>query len=292
MDQSDKRLDDLNMAHIPTYTLYGERADPQEWLHWETIPARSRLYGFHIGEHRHEQLLQLLLIDSGSAKAGLDGVTTDLKTGDLVLIPTMVVHEYWFSQDVDGLVITLFQSDIAALGFSFERAVVVEKAREARKLVDQVIAELRSPGVKHELVQNALLTLLFAVIERASAASVSANSPADRTQSLAMRFRDLVEKNFKSTRKVSDLADELGVSHTHLNRVCAAVLGGPAQSVINRRLATEARRYLMFSDLPVKLVASELGFDDPAYFARFVSRHLGKSPLAVRAERQSITPRL
>jgi AraC family transcriptional activator of pobA len=291
MDQTDKRLDDLNMAFIPTYALYGERADPQEWLHWETIPARSRLHGFHINEHRHEQLLQVLLVDAGSAKAGVDGVTISLEPGDLVLIPALVVHEYWFSEDVDGLVVTLFESDIRALGFAFERAVVLQDAREPRRLADQVIAELCSPGVKHKLVQNALLTLLFAAIERASAASITSDSPADRRQILAKRFRDLVEKTFRSTRKVSVLAEQLGVSHTHLNRVCSAVLGGPAQSVVNRRLATEARRYLMFSDLPVKLVASELGFDDPAYFARFVSRHLGKSPLLIRAERQTITPR-
>lgn len=291
MDQTDKRLDDLNMAQIPTYTLYGERAEPQEWLHWETIPARSRLHGFHISEHRHEQLLQVLLVDTGSATAGLDGLNVALEPGDLVLIPAMVVHEYWFSEDVDGVVITLFESDIRALGFAFERAVVVQNALEPRSLVDQVIAELRSPGVKHELVQNALLTLLFASIERASAASISSTSSAGGTQMLAKRFRELVEKNFRETRNISDFANQLGVSHTHLNRVCSAVLGGPAQSVINRRLATEARRYLMFSDLPIKLVASELGFDDPAYFARFVSRHLGKSPLLVRAERQSIKPR-
>lgn len=279
------------MVHIPTYTLYGERTEPQDWLHWETIPARSRLHGFHIGGHRHEHLLQVLLIDTGSAKAGLDEQILALEPGDLVLIPAMVVHEYWFSEDVDGLVLTLFESDIRALGFSFERAIVVHEAHEPRRLVDQVIAELRSPGVKHDLVQNAQLTLLFAAIERASAASVSATSPSDRTHILAKRFRELVEQNFRSTPKVSDLAAKLGVSHTHLNRVCSAVLGGPAQSVINRRIATEARRYLMFSDLPIKLVASELGFDDPAYFARFVSRHLGKSPLAVRSERHDVKAR-
>src|SRR5690606_25518557 len=127
-----------------------------------------------------EQLLQVLLVDTGSATAGLDGVTVALEPGDLVLIPAMVVHEYWFSEDVDGVVITLFESDIRALGFTFERAVVVQHAREPRSLVDQVIAELRSPGVKHELVQNALLTLLFASVERASAASIGLTSSAGR----------------------------------------------------------------------------------------------------------------
>ncbi|MBK1795889.1 helix-turn-helix domain-containing protein [Devosia sp. WQ 349] len=291
MDQGDKKLDDLNMSHIPTYTLYGELTDPHEWLHWETIQARSRLHGFHIEKHRHEQLLQVLVIDGGAATAVLDGVQVSLQAGDLVLIPTMVVHEYWFSEEVDGLVLTLFETDIRALGFAFDQALVIRCVVDARSLVDQVIGELRSPGAKHELVQNALLTLLFAAIERASAASIQSDSPLQRNQLLFDRFRGMVEQTYRSSRSVSVLAQQLGVSHTHLNRVCHAMLRSSAQSVINRRLATEARRYLMFSDLSVKLVASELGFDDPAYFARFVTRHLGKSPLQVRADRQNIIRR-
>jgi AraC family transcriptional activator of pobA len=285
MDQQRKGLDDLNMKHIPTYALYGERADQQEWLHWETIPARSRLHGFHIDQHRHENLMQILVLEAGSAAAQLDGLQVTLAPGDLVLVPAMVVHEYRFSEDVDGMVITLFEGDARALGFSFDRAAVVRDEGDISARVHQLIDEVRQPGLRHALVLNALLTLLLASIQRQSLAASALHDRADRAHDLTRKFRELVEHDYRSRRSVAGYAEGLGISHTHLNRVCQSVLGASAQAIINRRVATEARRYLLFSDLPVKVVAGELGFEDPAYFARFVKRHLGKPPAAVRDER-------
>jgi AraC family transcriptional activator of pobA len=277
------------MNSIPTYALYGERIDQQDWLHWETIPARSRLHGFHIGQHRHENLLQILVLQAGAAQANFDGQQTELGRGDVVLVPAMVVHEYRFSEDVDGYVLTVFASDAKSLGFVFERAAVLRGQEALWPLVDQLIGEAQRPGLRHDLVLNALLTLLFASIQRASLATISPQTKTDRSHALASRFRELVEEQYRMQRSVSAYAARLGISHTHLNRVCQAVLGMPSLEIINRRLATEARRYLLFSDLPIKVVAGELGFDDPAYFARFCQRRLGKSPLAIRAERHAPT---
>ena len=45
---------------IPTFVLYGEVEDPSDTdrVHCETIQARSRLHGYKIEPHRHENLLQ------------------------------------------------------------------------------------------------------------------------------------------------------------------------------------------------------------------------------------------
>ena len=131
MDGARKGLDDPNMNHIPTFALFGERATQQDWLHWETIPARSRLHGFHITAHRHENLMQVLLLEQGMAEAQLDGAHYQLLPGSMVLVPAMVVHEYRFSRDVDGLVVTLFEADARALGFVFETALVAGQGAEA-----------------------------------------------------------------------------------------------------------------------------------------------------------------
>ena len=62
MDGERKVLHYRNMASIPVYALYGEDSGQfaNDWLHWETIQSRSRLYGYEIAPHRHEQLFQVL----------------------------------------------------------------------------------------------------------------------------------------------------------------------------------------------------------------------------------------
>jgi len=53
--------------------------------------------------------------------------------------------------------------------------------------------------------------------------------------------------------------------------------------VINARILHEAQRELVYTSLPVKQLAAELGFDDDAYFSRFFRKHTGVSPKVFRA---------
>ena len=81
---------------------------------------------------------------------------------------------------------------------------------------------------------------------------------------------------------MADYAQQIGISHTHLNRVSRQVLGASALAVIERRVALEARRQLQFSTLSIKQIGAELGYEDPAYFTRFATRLLGMAPSAFR----------
>jgi AraC family transcriptional activator of pobA len=48
-------------------------------------------------------------------------------------------------------------------------------------------------------------------------------------------------------------------------------------------MGLEARRYLIYTSMPVKDVSDALGFSDPAYFTRFFKRQTGSAPIAFRA---------
>ncbi|HEY9009796.1 MAG TPA: helix-turn-helix domain-containing protein, partial [Devosia sp.] len=60
--------------------------------------------------------------------------------------------------------------------------------------------------------------------------------------------------------------------------------------LIERRIALEARRQLRFSNLSIKQIAAELGYDDPAYFTRFATRALGTPPSNYRAASRTLPP--
>ena len=60
-------------------------------------------------------------------------------------------------------------------------------------------------------------------------------------------------------------------------------LGRTAGACVRDRLALEAKRLLLHTDMTAAEVADRLGFGDPAYFARFFRREAGSPPSAYRA---------
>lgn len=285
MDRPGNRLHYPNMNLIPTYALYGEQDSKQDWLHWETIPARSRLHGFRIAPHRHEHLFQVLSLTAGTARLDLDGEEFDLEAGCLVLVPAMVVHGYDFSADVDGVVLTLFERDVRALDFVFDYPAIIRAgAAPVIEAMEGLLGEADNPGERHDLAMRTRLCLLLLSLHRARSHSVAGDGQAGRMQAHAVLFRQSVEQRFRQTRRIADYAREIGVSPTHLNRICRQVLGASALTIIERRIALEARRHLLFSTRSIQQIGAELGYEDPAYFTRFITRMLGMSPGAFRRQ--------
>jgi AraC family transcriptional activator of pobA len=52
--------------------------------------------------------------------------------------------------------------------------------------------------------------------------------------------------------------------------------------LIVERIIREARRNLVYTNLPVSTIAYALGFNDPAYFSRLFSGETGLSPRGFR----------
>lgn len=297
MDRRDKELDYSNMEAIPTYALYGENENSGEsWLHWETITSRSRLHGFRISPHRHDQLYQILYLRGGAATVMLDGDTFEISPPAIVIVPPLTVHSFVFSEGVDGFVLTFYIQDVrnglADIGNAMDglmRPRILKPvagvlgADELDHTVERLIAEADRSAPGQVAALRARLSLLLVAAHRLDLAAArsdeSGNAPADRH---AHAFLGLVDRHFRDTRKVGFYAGRLGITPTHLNRVCRQVLGLSALTIIERRILLEARRYLQFSNLSIKEIGIVLGYPDPAYFSRFMSRRLGQGPQAIR----------
>jgi AraC family transcriptional activator of pobA len=276
----------LNMNFIPTYALYGETQSEhrQDWLHWETIQSRSRLHDYRIAPHRHEQFFQVLYLTAGRAEMVLDGDSHVLLPECVAVVPAGVVHGYQFSADVRGMVVTLMERDLEGLGLPRPGAMVIrQNCAEIAVTLGRLAAEADRPGSGHDVAMRAHLALLVVALLRAAPERTGADAPA-RTAQLVAAFRDQVEQRFRQTRRVADYAGAVGVSHTHLNRLCRQVLGRSALAVIEERIALEARRLLLFSTLSIKQIGAELGYEDPGYFSRFITRMFGMAPAALREQ--------
>ena len=81
---------------------------------------------------------------------------------------------------------------------------------------------------------------------------------------------------------MKEAAAELSVTPTHLSRLTRSATGQSASHLILERVIREARRNLVYTNLPISTIAYALGFNDPAYFSRIFAAATGLSPSSFR----------
>lgn len=99
---------------------------------------------------------------------------------------------------------------------------------------------------------------------------------------LYRRFLYLVTSNVDGHRSVKSYADELCVSPKYLTSVCRQHGKMAASEIITTRLVARIKHLLLYSDMSVKEIASQLNFDNLSFFGKFVKKHLGQSPVNFR----------
>ena len=105
-------------------------------------------------------------------------------------------------------------------------------------------------------------------------------------QRLMEAFVNLLEKDYRTGRTLAEYAKDLGVTPTHLTRVCQQVNGKSASRLIQERVLAEARMMLSNTDHKILEISNHLGFSSPAYFTRLFSAKQGQTPKEFRQTSQ------
>lgn len=99
---------------------------------------------------------------------------------------------------------------------------------------------------------------------------------------LFRNFGRLVEIHFREKHTVTDYADLLNVAPKTLsNKFHKLQLDSP-NDIIKNRIMLEAKRLLSYTDLSIKEIAHQLGYEDTAYFNRLFAQKNGVSPTVFR----------
>ncbi|MBL1375843.1 helix-turn-helix domain-containing protein [Zobellella iuensis] len=279
---------------IPSYTLYGEPAQPvwHEALHVESISKRSGFYNWEIAPHRHDGLLQLLYLRSGSGEILLDNLRTPVRAPCILMIPSQIVHGFHWAGRVEGEVVTALQYPLESMAQLLspsllpllQRPQVIplpdwdQEDNPLLPLFRALGEEYHHRARDHIACSQALLLALLINVFRQTEADPRVPVVVNRRAHQIKQFRELVEVHFKSHRAVNQYAEELNLTGATLGRLCQEHLGMPPMAVINARLVLEAKRELAHSTMSIKEVAHELGFSDVGYFSRFFKKHTDLTP--------------
>lgn len=99
---------------------------------------------------------------------------------------------------------------------------------------------------------------------------------------IVRKFNYLVDKHYKTKRKVSDYAEMMFKSPKTLSNLFAAYNQKTPQQIIMDRIALEAKRLINYTDKQNQEIAYELGFNDPAHFSKFFKKMFRISPTEYR----------
>ena len=275
-------------ASIQTYNLFGEAGDLPDVVHCETIAARSVLHDWKIAPHRHARLHQFLLIESGGGQATIEGRTFTLAPMRVVNVPAGDVHGYSFFRGTQGFVLTVAAEVLDQVMLPSEglrrvlaSAKVLRGTAAMRTAMKAIFEEFAARRFARAHVLRAHAAMLVGLVAREMA--TKAKTAGGRMNSeLFERFEALLEQHFLAHWAVSQYAAALSITPTHLSRITRSATGCAASRLIVERIVREARRHLLYTNMPVSTIAYGLGFNDPAYFSRFFSEATGLSPRRFR----------
>ncbi len=274
---------------IPIFKLYGEAEawHTPDLIHSEEIAYRSRPNNWEIKPHRHADIAQLFYLKTGQAEATIDGQPQTVQTPCVLLVPMMTVHSFCFSTDIQGYVLSIAAPLLQQLKIHLGREQSLLEAKGARPLKQNLAAidtlftlvndEYHLAKAGRELMLESTVSSLMLLLGRAiTSAQGSDQSPTeDRNTYHYGRFIQLVEQHYRKHWSIEQYAAKLSISSAHLNVICQQAAGKTALRLIHQRLIEEAKRNLIYTSMTVAETAEVLGFNEPAYFARFFKRYTG-----------------
>ncbi|WP_328824668.1 AraC family transcriptional regulator [Streptomyces sp. NHF165] len=246
--------------------------------------------------HRHT-FYELAYVTSGSGTHVVDLHRWPLRPPHLCVITPGQVHHWQQTDEIQGCVV-LFDPAFL-LAHPGDRALLRTLGRRPSLPLTGAHADRVEEllcGMRHEYraEQREMLSVLQAylhilLVHASRMPPDATHVPADdgpdpataegRAAALSGEFVRLLERSGpEAARTVRECAAELGVSAGYLTAAVRTATGRTPAQLIRHTQVLEAKRLLAGTQLPVRRVAREVGFADPAYFCRFFRREAGVSP--------------
>lgn len=282
---------------VPVYKLFGEQAPwpTSDMMHCESIAARSQLHNWQIAPHQHNNLLQLLYLQQGSARIQIDNVQYDMSAQQILVVPQMCIHGFQFAPDALGHVVTLAYPLIHKLtGPAADKLLALTRSSlhflsdgnqdgYIKTSFQTLDAEYRGTAPYRNLMIETLLGIILIWLARSVTRHALGHGRAmDKAGRHFSGFCQLVEAHYASHRPVSFYAGQLGITTAHLSALCRQIVQKAPLELIHERMILEAKRNLVYTSMTISIVSYTLGFSDPAYFTRVFKRQVGHSPRQFR----------
>lgn len=285
---------------IRDYVIYGKEDEviTPHFVHCTQIDKNhvGKLNG-RVKPHLHSHLFQVILIESGTTLFKSEYDEFKITKPCIITIPENTLHEFVEEPDLKGRVIT-FSTKLLEELMAFNSAdlikldsiLVLENIPAEKKAIfsisESIEKELLETSKEKDMAIRAWLSLLLVNLLRIVSANKKGIVNLSRSSHQYFNsFQKSIKQSGNANKPLKVYARELGITTTHLNRICKKIVGKSASKVVQGYILLEAKRQLKYSNQTVSEISYLLNFSHPAYFSRFFKKHTNFSPKAYRASK-------
>lgn len=235
------------------------------------------------------------LLTCGSCRVSIDFLEYDLKAGDAVCVAPYQVHRILAGQGAEGKVLFMdavfFDAPARRLleGYAARpRPLGLDAAQYAEMdaLFQAVSRRINRSARRYEdkaLLQH-LARAATGIVMEAMQDIIYEQAGGGRRLEIVASLRQLLHEEPLAVGKTTSYANRLHLSPAYLNEVVKGVTGMSVSRYIRSEHMLRAKRLLVYTRLSIKEVASQLGYEDAAYFTRLFTKETGVSPTAFRGK--------
>lgn len=238
-----------------------------------------------VRKHQHT-FYELVYILSGTGINALGDEETALGPGDVFFMGTGQVHSLrptcpeadfrWINCIFEPHCV---QADCGVFG---AQAVLHHNGDpRIRTLMMEMLKEYREKGpFSQEIIKGYLQTFLY-VFRR----NLESRVPPSRREQSALQYREYIFKaaefinaNYQKPVRLQDIADYVGISASHLDRVFHQGAHPNPIDALNIHRVEQSCRLLMETDWPISRVAREVGINDVKFYYTLFKRRMMMPP--------------
>ncbi len=247
-----------------------------------------------LGAHRDDHYL-FFLLERGSGAVMLDFSEVHFEEKSLIYILPGQVHHYLTSFMISGWYLAVDAALIPAVYRDvFEGSLLTQhpitlntdQYAEAHNLL-QLISNKFNDGKEdafHLSIAYSLMQALVGIVANNYSKENNTGVKAPRSAELSRQFKTLLTANYVTHKSPSAYAQLMNVTEGYLNEIVKKITGFPVSYLITNEVMLEAKRLLYYTDLNVKEIAHQLGYEDHTYFSRLFKKTEGETPLEFRVK--------
>lgn len=249
-------------------------------------------------KHHRANFYHIIWVQKGKPTHFVDFNPIKIETDSLLFVPKNCVHQFDIENEYEGKVI-LFTDDFFCKDnndFQFLQSTILfndlyeitqihinsdnEEFEDIFQLMNSEFLK-KIGDSQYDILRNLLqVFLLFAEREKHKQGFKKINAGANLEYLLL--FKDLLEKNYKTSKSVGNYARDLSVTMKRLNKATSQILDKTPKQFIDERVILEAKRLLAHSTSSIKEIAYDLGFEEPTNFIKYFKNHLNITPSEFR----------
>jgi len=240
--------------------------------------APWRMQELHGNDKHH-----LYWITRGQGRVIVSCINRGYGPNTAIWVPAGTVMALELPNQIQGLVLEVPADE--PLGLPAEPAHLrisnIEAQGNLTSSIERIEREIvaQAPGVERALRAYGLL--VSTALERELARQDGALGRR-KSHRLVTQFAALLEGSYHQGFGVADFARELGMTPTHLSRICRETAGRPAHALLHERIMHAARLLLIDTKMSAREISERLGFSSPAYFTRSFATYTGLTPTEFR----------